>query len=1477
MDLVHKLNLNKHPKDNENLSFVNALNVKVSADESCISNEESILENVFIKNGIINHFTKNPNDSLTFNKIIAVIPAINELILLVNVVEYPESAFIFRYREKTSTQEESIKCIHGSIIGGVNLKYSGLKYHGGIIKGAFTYNVQNELILSIAESGVEGIDIPLRVINLGEYNTAGYEDALQQDDKLAINPEIQLPTVNNVEYVKGSAYKGWYYLFFRYQINAYNQTYTQWYPIGFPIYVDTINKNGIIKYVFNRETHLDRNDAWRIIVPYDNKQGFCVGCTDNFSDETDIAQETFKIDFINPTNIGRIYQIGVVCCTKSYTKAFASININNYAGSNVPVSKGTPQQFIFDVNMMNEISVEELIADNYNPFNVKNIVNYQNRLYISNYTEHPANDDKIDESILSNIKITLQKEYFTEDSVAYDIPILKGGMPMMNANQYASLDDNSLPLYDYLGISPDTKVTVTEKDDRSITFTDVASHFIIGITDDKKWGYVNVIYNRYTGLGQVSQVIFDNAQIIIDGSIETINFDSDISAINGGLPYINTKLGFNTRKLNSTLIPGECYNFFIHFVDKYGHSTNGYKIENHIRWSVSYNARLAPPITMDEIIPYPVLGTDGVYYAAIPINEGLLLYDSINNKYIFNTLNIQFYKNIDYQNHTLSEVVTQGTDVLYNNLCDKSFLNEKYFNFKWHQVIESADRNNFNVFINSKDERLFKVPMSNTFIKTNVENEDIQAPSKYNYIHIRNMIRISGVVIPDGYIGYFISYEKYEPIRRFSGLLTRADFISQSSYDVLNPLDVANKKKSSTMMFYSGQLDIADSIKNDFNLLRIESINGFDTMDIPVWDHYQRTDGFDYCYDMNKPLLNTLSDISVIYPMPDYTIAVGGSSTNNRIGLGTGIQIKDSYNLFPEVIGTGLTNLEFIKQYYVTILNSTRNIYTNDNKILIPLSQVIYDTKELIIENGYNGHWTYDGVLVYENSGVLFNDADKKVRRISDNSEFYKSEVTSDKPHTYENDIPFAAYVQFPVCDTVFYESKRFKNKPDPIVYITYLDEKVTEDSRYAKGVMVTPANSIDLFENTQGSAERFYPKTYSNFATFKSSVREFNKTVRRSNIIQDESTHNSWKKFPLEAYKNISENKGNITNIVGIGYLFLVHTEHSLFMFDTNNMIKAVNTDLQITQPDAFDVDYKEVFSSTLGYGGLQDDKSWIVNQNGYIFYNNDVNRFYRFDNNQLAMIDDDIIQWLLKYKPYNVRFADDKINNRLLISMNYTINNIEKSIVISYNYKIDNFISLHSYYFKEAFNTKTQLYLQCTDIHNSCSLHQFVQDGSSYGQYDNIINNIGNSITQPSKISIIVNPEYINIKTLDYITYKLNKLVNDVNIDYTIHPVEESKQPFSGNLIKVYNNQVNTGNLDISIDFEESKNAFGNYQKPYWYLGNWNFNYLRNNISNHEIKQFVDNYSKLFGNYFIIEFTFNNEDNLKVEFEELDYKLIK
>lgn len=76
-----------------------------------------------------------------------------------------------------------------------------------------------------------------------------------------------MPNINNIKYVKGNAYKGWYYVFIRYKIN--NTDYTQWFNFGSPIYNDVINKTSIIKYAFSskfKDSQSSVDDIKSIII-----------------------------------------------------------------------------------------------------------------------------------------------------------------------------------------------------------------------------------------------------------------------------------------------------------------------------------------------------------------------------------------------------------------------------------------------------------------------------------------------------------------------------------------------------------------------------------------------------------------------------------------------------------------------------------------------------------------------------------------------------------------------------------------------------------------------------------------------------------------------------------------------------------------------------------------------------------------------------------------------------------------------------------------------------------------------------------------------------------------------------------------------------------------------------------------------------------------------------------------------------------
>ena len=120
------------------------------------------------------------------------------------------------------------------------------------------------------------------------------------------------------------------------------------------------------------------------------------------------------------------------------------------------------------------------------------------------------------------------------------------------------------------------------------------------------------------------------------------------------------------------------------------------------------------------------------------------------------------------------------------------------------------------------------------------------------------------------------------------------------------------------------------------------------------------------------------------------------------------------------------------------------------------------------------------------------------------------------------------------------------------------------------------------------------------------------------------------------------------------------------------------------------------------------------------------------------------------------------------------------------------------------------------------------------------------------------------------EYITYKLYE-INNTDINYPLNAVSERVQPYSGETLQVYNDLVNTKELDIKVNSENNKNIFGNYKKPYWDLGNWNFSYLRDKKQTNVVL------SRLYGNYFILNFTFGQDNQRKVEFEDINYIISK
>lgn len=1478
MNITPKLSLNKHPKDCDPLSLVNATNVKVTNDLTLISNEEDLKRNEIIYNTLNNKFGGSEYS------IIGIIPCNDEIIIFASG---RATSTIARYNEK----ENKCKIIYnGYLLNNINK-----------IKGTFTYNINNDLIIAVSLYNTKA-DEPLRVFNLGKFNDANIDSSQFNNTISSIIPEVKLPSITNHYYVKGSCYKGWTYLYIRFKINKTD--YTQWYNFGYPIFVDDIYRQQIFRYCFY-QYRTGRNNAETDLYNVDNVDGhsavpidgFGTGCYDGFSNNSEISNTTFAINLnFNSFNNFSQYQLGFVCASKAYTKAFITNDINI-----------SDTNYIFNPKYLSEGSITEFITAYYNYYNVKNIINYKNRLYISNYKEQTLNK-KIDQSIIDSVSISLKVNTtnFAFSSINKDtVSTLKQIVTLtdkrkdvrsgqeqlktpkqyfLDINSISDITNQSIPFNKILNVdnSIDLIVKITKEETTTNKVIAIDTINIIKDPSDNSTlpGYCKI---------KIEKDVYDSIEYCFETDVDSNGnhtnfkiFDATNYIISFQKKCIDTISSFNDRLKESTLIPGEVYSFYIHYIDKYGHATNGYRIDNKTYLTTNTGDGYFIPIK----IHLPVKNLTEGYIA---VNEKYTLKEF---KDLLNTYgNLNIYSFNKYTNKLISSgSAANKKDVknyllsLYGDLFADS--TTKYDDIKIANIFNSGSVNgvstgNFGVYINENNERLFKIP------------EEEYYSTYEGIVNYKYGLQVT-VKIPKDYIGYFISYEKFESTKKVTGFLTNKDAkeISAIEYNIGEGAtfkNYENNKVSSDMYLYSSTFDIKDSLSTDYNFIRIkakstkyckyndsgnitvttEGNNGF-IAEINKSDILYRNSSINYAYDLNKSLINYTAIQDKIYPIDNYKLVVADSVKDDRGGLSTAIKLKNIESLF-------ISDDKYrVNTYIASLYNYHNKLYINKEKTLIRIGNINYasGTISTIIENGFNGVYTYDGVIVYNGSGIMFNSENNNLynirgklnRSVPDNSDknvgLSVLDETSEK--VFHLNIPFLNYIQFPVIDTYYYESKYFNNNPQNVIFSMMKPDEQDVDAKGCwPGLIVEPKNSIDLFSNPQGSQDDFIPTVYNNYRNDILNITQFDKTIRRSNVIQDESAVNAWRQFPIEGYKNINENKGIITNLVGIGVYLLAHTEHSLFMFNGDATLQTKDKSLQLLQPDAFDTNYVEVFTSDLGFGGLQDDLSFVVDQFGYIFYNNDFTRFYKFDNGQLSLIDQDIYLYLQDNKPTNVRFGNDKFNKRLLISLKLS-NNTTKTL--SYNYELGNFVSFHDYNFIQGYNTKSKLYLVSgNDLYND--IYNFT-DVKSYGTYESL----NFSTTYPSSISIILNEDYDAIKFLEFIKYNVRK-VSKSNSLVSISPVKESMQPYAGDILEIFSEFTNTGEIDINID---TTNKFNRYSKPWFELGNWNFNYFRNKISTYNGSG-SDKLTRIYGNYIVIKFTFNNKDKVCIEFENLNGSVSK
>ena len=501
-------------------------------------------------------------------------------------------------------------------------------------------------------------------------------------------------------------------------------------------------------------------------------------------------------------------------------------------------------------------------------------------------------------------------------------------------------------------------------------------------------------------------------------------------------------------------------------------------------------------------------------------------------------------------------------------------------------------------------------------------------------------------------------------------------------------------------------------------------------------------------------------------------------------------------------------------------------------------------TNSFVVSINTYSHLDYESAIIVNNKGYRIDS--NYLIRDHENKHYYLADDNGER-----NDNFMLINIIYPSINNNFAISKSINNKPKIYNTLANTVSYQNKNATFIQNKIINSIDLIDLYKNNSLDYNDSVLSIYTNYDKDNINQTDFIKTIRRSTYIKDESLENGWRTFESEAYQNIQENKGEITRIEGIGDLLLVHTKDSLFQFDKSNLLITENKNVQLAQGDTFDVGYKEIFTSKNGFGGLQDKEAAIVGEFGYIWYNNDFNKIYQYNAGSLNVISGNIEFLLNRYKPTKCKFVDDKHNKRLLIQFQLNDNQV---LNLTYNYDIKSFISFYinenseNNLINETYNTKTKFYI--------------LENNKIFSGFEN---------PNAKKLSFIINENYTKIKRLNYIKYKLYKRIDSSNdnfnadlpvegMNFVSHIIENInyKVPYSGYKLKVYNDLCETELLDITADLNNK-----NSEKPYYDLGNFIFNNLRDKTTNNQI----------FGNFFIVEFTFEDNQTDVIEFESLEY----
>lgn len=1296
------------------------------------------------------------------------------------------------------------------------------------------------------------------IIAIGEYDAninvplkvINLDSDISSSNKLQpIAPNVPIANLNLISNIPGNNIpNGIYYFFIRYEITK--DTYTAWFPIGIPHYaINSRNKTIIDHY-------------------YDIKDYSAKHRTTTYAKYNDVNKDysynfKFRIDIVGENYYNK-YQIGFILQHDESTicRIWKTFNIS-------------VTEFVFNYNGSVEEDINNMITNPFNCYNVKCLTNYDNRLYIANFIETNYNEDYSD---------------FAKDVVTKSIrKKLIGENKNVSTSSYKYKYKLTYEGIDYTIILPNEKtlVKITANDDLCNIFSKMTGNVITaeqvktletGLVDHYYKPVKFELNDYYLDFTKTSNICLSDANghnATIDGTlIDNIGFGKstehafDIKAViylyNITIKY-EGKIEYNTVSTiigndNRTLIPNQVYSFYIHYVRSDGTYTNGIKIDNQAK--VTDNEGNDVLDENNKSLPIDTLLKD-----VTTLNIGT------SKSIIVGT------KSVESNNENDSKVNNPSTYTYIN--CNNLKTFDELANVPVYEIMPNCifyDIANFGYYVNYNNDKLFKSRCGAQY--SVLKTIDGTIPSQKQY---RQGVGFTNIRVPKDFIGFFFTYEQVENINSYQAIVESFD----NSKTKVRASDVETGKVN-----YNGKIFIPQAVLNSDGTPHIST---------------------------TPPFLIENSNIVV----SNYQASNENLDELDTVGLNGGIvlSLQKSKTERDSVPNSTIGN----------VINLNRNIYTNKNKVLIPFGPIAYvgeheetdifsyadnvdffassnstnfqntfpNNKVAGMEFNYPGFYCQDRHLIYDRKTYIGDDG--KVYDIN-SDDTIKSDITTSSED-------YAKILSYNKFSTINLNALSIKKEPEILVGVL----GKSTDSVHTKMVnkLIKPLNATDLIEYKNTFIES-NPKLYTNINLNYKANENKHHIIRRSNTIKDENYYNSWKDFASDNYKIIDKQYGKINNIFGIENNFYIHTDNTILCINKDNTIKANNTDIQISTRDLFEGEPIEVLVGNHGFGGMQTEDSWCLNQIGYFYLDKDSKRIYIFNDNHLTDLTNDIIYLINNIDIDNAWFETDFKNNRVLTCIQYHTKEIDKDyITISYDMRIKKWLSLHDYYFTKSLNTKNNCYFWGNEANNNIKNIIYNVDKTILGDYKLLHNNtqlfpyytINNK--ECAIFDVIFNDNYLDSKTINSINYLINKVYNyRSNDDRMAEPFMrnesfEDKTHYAGDLIRLYTDICDTENLDISVNTEI--NQFDEYKKPHYEKGYWEFNYFRNAINKlatetqllkrlgaenknqltpeqqskfeENLKKYIpsDNRSLLYGRYFVIRFIIDNNDNIPIRFETL------